>query len=154
MAVFKNSAVWTMSTETLVEHLSNIAAPDQVYWDSRSLKLDGQKFQKLDWSHWPKPAKVDGAWAFAPAPAPAPAPTPVPLPAAPAPAPASAPTPAPATLADEATLRTALAAIPGDDVAAWVIGGCAHPAPEAITHVKIACGGGWTQVQRVARSLA
>lgn len=63
--VSKSSAVWTMSSKDLIEHLNSLGAPDQVYWDSRELKKQRAKFQSLDWSYWPRPKKVDGKWTFA-----------------------------------------------------------------------------------------
>lgn len=63
--VFKTSRIWTMSSADLIEHLSEIDAPDQIYWDSRELKKRGEKFQSLDWNNWPKPVKTDGQWGFA-----------------------------------------------------------------------------------------
>lgn len=62
--VYKSSPVWTMSTESLIQHLSEIDAPDQIYWDARELKKTGQKFQNLDWSNFPHATKIDGAWTF------------------------------------------------------------------------------------------
>ncbi|MGB4810994.1 MAG: hypothetical protein WBP13_00720 [Methylophilaceae bacterium] len=62
--VFKSSAVWTMSTEALIEHLNKLDAPDQIYWDARELKKTYQKFQNLDWSHFPKATKIDSQWTF------------------------------------------------------------------------------------------
>lgn len=62
--VFKTSQVWTMSTEALIAHLAALEAPDQVYWDARELKKTGQKFQNLDWSHFPRATKIDGVWGF------------------------------------------------------------------------------------------
>ena len=64
MTISKTSPVWTMSSDTIINHLADITAPDCIYWDSRTLKQNGQKFQKLDWRHWPKPVKVDGVWQF------------------------------------------------------------------------------------------
>ena len=62
--VFKSSPVWTISSNDLIQHLASIDAPDQLYWDSRSLKKEGRKFQSLDWSHWKKATKEDGEWKF------------------------------------------------------------------------------------------
>ena len=62
--VFKNSQVWTISTDALLAHLSQLAAPDQIYWDARELKKNGQKFQNLDWSSFKRPVKIDGVWGF------------------------------------------------------------------------------------------
>lgn len=61
----KSSPVWTMSTEELITHLDALTAPDRIFWDARELKKTGQKFQNLDWSHFPRVTKVDGAWEFA-----------------------------------------------------------------------------------------
>ena len=63
--VYKSSPVWTISSESLIEHLKTLDAPDQLYWDSRQLKKEGQKFQSLDWANWKRPTKADGAWRFA-----------------------------------------------------------------------------------------
>ncbi|MDR2882085.1 MAG: hypothetical protein LBV29_09360 [Azoarcus sp.] len=65
MAVSKQSDVWTISSERLVEHLEQLEAPDQLYWDARELKKAGQKFQSLSWNVFKKPTKVDGEWRFA-----------------------------------------------------------------------------------------
>lgn len=62
--VFRTSPIWNMSSVDLIAHLDALDAPDQVYWDSRDLKKRGEKFQSLDWSHWKKPVKSDGAWRF------------------------------------------------------------------------------------------
>lgn len=157
MAIFKDSPVWTMSTETLVDHLASIDAPDRVYWDSRALKQSGQKFQKLAWSHWPKPAKIDGVWHFAAVEAPAPAVVvePVAAPVVVAPKkPVAAPAPSAEKIVDEAAVIGALEAVPGTAVAEWALAGCPHPAPEAILLAKNACGAGWTKIQRAAIKLS
>jgi hypothetical protein len=62
--VYRSSSVWTMSTEALIAHLNSLDSPDQIYWDARELKKTGQKFQNLDWSHFPRATKIDGVWAF------------------------------------------------------------------------------------------
>lgn len=62
--VFRNSQIWTMSTEELVEHLKSITAPDRVYWDARELKKEGKKFQSLAWSNFRRCVKTDGVWGF------------------------------------------------------------------------------------------
>lgn len=63
--VYSNSQVWTISTDELIAHLESLDAPDQIYWDARELKKNGQKFQKLDWAYFPRVTKINGAWAFA-----------------------------------------------------------------------------------------
>lgn len=62
--VYKNSPVWTISTDDLVAHLKTLSSPDQLYWDARELKKSFQKFQNLDWSNFPRATKIDGAWTF------------------------------------------------------------------------------------------
>lgn len=63
--VYKNSEVWTMSTEALVAHINELSAPDSIFWDARSLKKEGKKFQNLDWSIFPRVTKINSQWAFA-----------------------------------------------------------------------------------------
>lgn len=63
--VFKNSAVWQISTEALIKHLEGLTASDAIYWDSRELKKTGRKFQSQPWSLWRKVTKDDaGKWVF------------------------------------------------------------------------------------------
>lgn len=154
--IFKSSAVWTMSSDDLIEHLHSLEAPDQVYWDSRSLKKEGKKFQSLDWAHWPKPIKIDGEWKFAePEPAPARvAPTLVIAPPAVAPvAPRPVTPPPPAKIAPAENVVAALETVSSEVLDRWVRDGCPHPAPEAILLAKQKSGGGWTAVMRAARTI-
>lgn len=155
--VYKTSAVWTISAEALKAHLANLTAPDSLYWDSRELKNKGQKFTKMEWSHWPRATKANGAWEFAPA---APAPTPAAaIGAAPAPAikvVASAPTPAPApTPAKTADDAIVLAAIMTQEQAVreWAQAGCVQPAPELVLTAKSASGAGWKQFATLASTI-
>lgn len=154
--VYKTSAVWTISAEALKTHLANLTAPDSLYWDSRELKNKGQKFTKMEWSHWPRATKVNGAWEFAPAaPAPAPAAAPIAAPVAAieiaaAPAPVAAPTPA--KKADDAAV---LAAIMTQEQAVreWAQAGCVQPAPELVLTAKSASGAGWKQFAALATTI-
>lgn len=56
---------WNITPEELRRHIQHLPVPDQLYWNSRALRHDGQKFLTLPWSVWRPTVKVDGHWRFA-----------------------------------------------------------------------------------------
>lgn len=158
MTIFRDSPIWTMSSDALKTHLNTLDFPDRIYWDARTLKKENTKFQNLSWGCFRRPEKVEGVWQFAPeaieVPALAPAPTPtlniVSTPAAPT---VKKVTP-PAPTIDELVVVAALKNIPGAELSEWILADCPHPAPAAIMGAKQSLGCGWKQIQTVARSLS
>jgi hypothetical protein len=146
-----------MSSDEVVAHIGGLTAPDRIYWDARSLKKDGRKFQSMSWDIFPRVEKdARGEWVFkAEAPAPvalAPVAAPAEQPAA-ARAAAAIPAPQPAKVVDADAVLAAIEAA-ADDVRAWVAAGAQHPAPAAVRAVKDAAGCGWAQLQKLATAWA
>lgn len=61
-----SSRAWTISSVDLVDHLKTVPAPDALYWDSKTLKRTGDRFQAVPWSAWRKVEKNGDMWVFVP----------------------------------------------------------------------------------------
>ncbi len=63
--VSRDSTAHTISAVDLIMHLNTLAAPDQLFWDSRELKKQGVRFRCVPWSAWRRVSKRWDGWEFA-----------------------------------------------------------------------------------------